>query len=318
MPLRLCGSAALLVMSFAGDAAAHRPTDASSWWAGLGSASTRGPADGVLALRTTTSGRVRIPGGTFVMGATPAQMAHAIQLCEREVLATVCHAERFIATVRAEGNAHPVTLATFAIDRTEVTVAEYARCVSAGACAPAELGGDARFARPDFPVTHVRWSDAQDYCRWTGGRLPTEAEWEYVARGPEGREFPWGNAYNPHLANHGSWADDRTDGTDGYLGLAPVGSFPDGATPLGVLDMAGNAAEWVADVLELDKFGDPVGYPDDAVVNPPAKTAGGGPHVVRGGSYLEGAAWVRAASRLPLQLARASTVGFRCAADVAR
>jgi formylglycine-generating enzyme required for sulfatase activity len=251
------------------------------------------------------------------MGSTPAQMAHAIQLCEREVLSTaVCHSERFIAMVRAEGNAHPVTLSSFAIDRTEVTVAEYGRCVSAGACAPAELGGDARFTRPDFPVTHVLWTDAQDYCHWTGGRLPTEPEWEYVARGPEGREFPWGNAYNAHLANHGSWADDRTDGTDGYVGLAPVGSFPDGATPLGVLDMAGNAAEWVADVFELDKFGDPVGYADDAVVNPPAKTAGGGPHIVRGGSFEDGATWLRTSSRDYDILPRPPWVGFRCAEDV--
>jgi formylglycine-generating enzyme required for sulfatase activity len=308
--------APLVLLSFASDANAHRPADASAWWAGLGQPSTGGSADGVLALRNTPSGRVRVPGGTFVMGSTPAQMAHAIQLCEREVLATVCHAERFIAMVRAEGNAHPVTLSSFAIDRTEVTVADYARCVSAGACAQAELGGDARFTRADFPVTHVRWSDAHDYCRWTGGRLPTEAEWEYVARGPDGREFPWGNAYNPHLANHGSWADDRTDGTDGYVGLAPVGSFPDGATPLGVLDMAGNAAEWVADVFELDKFGDPVGYADEAVVNPPPKTAGGGPHIVRGGSFEDGATWLRATSRDYDILPRPPWVGFRCAEDV--
>ncbi|HEX3343126.1 MAG TPA: SUMF1/EgtB/PvdO family nonheme iron enzyme, partial [Polyangiaceae bacterium] len=57
---------------------------------------------------------------------------------------------------------------------------------------------------------------------------------------------PWGNLYNPHLANHGSWSDDRTDATDGFAGLAPAGSFPDGATPTGLLDMAGNVAEWVS------------------------------------------------------------------------
>jgi formylglycine-generating enzyme len=316
MPPRLCGTAALLLLFVAGDASAHRPTSADAWWAGLDSATTRAPAAGVLELRTTPSGRVRVPGGTFVMGSTPAQMAHAIQLCEHEVLATaVCHAERFIAMVRAEGNAHPVTLPTFAIDRTEVTVAEYARCASAGACAPAELGGDVRFTSPDYPVTHVRWGDAQDYCRWTGGRLPTEAEWEYAARGPEEREFPWGNVYNPHLANHGAWAEDRTDATDGFVNLAPVGSFRDGATPQGLLDMAGNVSEWVADVLELDAAGRPVGYPGDAVVDPKPAATSGGFHVVRGGSFQDAPMWLRTAARDTTSAPRPAWVGFRCAAD---
>jgi formylglycine-generating enzyme required for sulfatase activity len=251
------------------------------------------------------------------MGSTQAQLARAIGMCEREVLATQCSENELIALVRSESVAHPVTLSPFEMDVTEVTVADYARCASAGWCAPPALSPeDARFARPDLPVTHVRWDDANAYCKWAGGRLPSEAEWEYAARGTEGREFPWGNVYNARLANHGALADDPTDASDGFVGLAPVGSFPDGATPLGLLDMAGNAAEWVADVLELDRFGHPVGYADSAEVNPKPKTAGGGNHVVRGGSYRDAPMWLRGAARDTTSLPRPAKVGFRCVADV--
>ena len=314
-PAGVVGTVVALVLLLTADARARRPSPAEAFWGGLGPAATEAPAHGVAVLAQAGRGRVRVPGGTFVMGATPGQMAHAIALCEREIRASDCHQERFIALARAEGTAHPVTLSPFDMDRTEVTVADYGRCASSGSCAPAELGFDPRFARPELPVTHVRFSDAVDYCRWSGGRLPTEAEWEYAARGSADREFPWGDVYNPHLANHGSWADDRSDGTDGFLGLAPVGSFPDGATPLGLLDMAGNAAEWVADLLEIDKFGNPVGYGDDAQIDPPAHTTGGGPHVVRGGSYEDAATWLRTTARDYDLLPRPPWVGFRCVAD---
>jgi len=309
-------AAALLLLLV--PAAPHRPQGADAWWTGLPAVDTRAPAAGIHVLRAAPGGRVRIAGGTFVMGSTPAQMGHAVELCEREVRASRCHDPELSAMVRAEGKAHPVTLSTFDLDRTEVTVADYARCASAGACAPADLSpDDARFSRPELPVTHVRYEDAAAYCAWAGGRIPTEAEWEYAARGVEGREFPWGNVYNAHLANHGSFAPDRSDATDGFAGLAPVGSFPDGATPTGLLDMAGNVGEWVADLLETDpRTGRPLPYDDAAVTNPAPKTAGGGFHVVRGGSFEDGAMWLRTAARDATALPRSPWVGFRCAADV--
>jgi sulfatase modifying factor 1 len=266
------------------------------------------------------------------MGSSPADAERANVLCRREILRSRC--DELASLFMAERPAHEVTLSSYELDRTEVTVAEYGRCVAAGACAPPGFPpGDERFDRPNFPLTHVRWEDANTYCVWAGGRLPTEAEWEFAARGTAGREYPWGELYNPYICNHGALAHDDTDATDGFVGIAPVGSFPDGATPLGLLDMAGNAAEWVSDYYEIDENG--FGYPAASQLNPKGPSHGV-MHVVRGGSYLQGAAWMRAAARhiivqtqmtiagfttgfvQSLLLPRSAMVGFRCAADVSR
>src|ERR1700759_5060883 len=97
-------------------------------------------------------------------------------------------------------------------------------------------GGAQRFNRPNFPVTFVTFDDAQRYCAFQGGRLPTEAEFERAARGVARRAFPWGQSYHSKLSNHGRLGVDATDSSDGFAELSPVGSFPDGATPEGVLD----------------------------------------------------------------------------------
>jgi formylglycine-generating enzyme required for sulfatase activity len=287
------------------------------FWSGLGPPSERGStSEGIVVLRPPLGGLVWIHGGRFVMGSTPREMRDALTLCEAEPLGPACrHASDRLwdvaVAIRAEGHAHEVTLSDFFLDRLEVTIAEYNRCVAASSCTPAAFPpGDPRYDEPTFPVTHVTWQDAATFCAWRGARLPTEAEWERAARGPKGFTFPWGNLYNPRLSNHGSFADDPTDAQDGFAGLAPVGSFPDGVTTTGIFDLAGNAAEWVADWYERDEQS--FGYSRGAKVNPtgPAFSALG--HVVRGGSYRDGAHWMRTAARRGSNEAQRD-IGFRCA-----
>ena len=300
---------------FAGLENARRTPSIQQLWLGLSPAGSfaRGPASGVVMLRPPVERRVRIAGGKFVMGSTASEMVQAMKLCEREPRGALCD-NTVGPWIRTEGHAHEVTLSDFDLDRTEVPVHRYARCVSAGACAPAAFpSGDARYDRPELPVTHVRWEDASAYCTWIGGRLPTEAEWEHAARGRAGHTFPWGDLYNAHLANHGAWSDDPTDGRDGFVGVAPIGSFPDGATASGLLDMAGNVSEWVFDWYDRDDDG--YGYGRGAQTNPKGAAYSPYGHAIRGGSYREAAHWLRAASRRAWPYASRET-GFRCAYDV--
>lgn len=291
----------------------RRPGRIETFASGLVRTESRAPAEGIVALRPTPEGRVAIRGGTFVMGSTAAEMIAGLALSTKDP-GYRTHQNDYDLSVRAEGREHHVTVTDFVLDRLEVTVERYGRCVAAGACPPpAFTPGDVRYDRPDLPVTHVRWEDARSYCAWVSGRLPTEAEWEYAARGGRAnRTFPWGELWNGHLANHGQLADDPTDARDGFLGLAPVGSFRDGATPSGLLDMAGNAAEWVFDYYERDDEG--YGYRGAAQTNPKGPPFSQWGHVVRGGSYRSGATWLRTAARTAATDPRRD-VGFRCAWD---
>lgn len=158
-----------------------------------------------------------------------------------------------------ERPARSKTLPAFAIDRTEVTRAAYAGCVAARRCkapgsgsASASATAPSTPAEPQQPVTGVSWKDAQAYCRFAGGRLPTEAEWEKAARGTDGREYPWGNE---PLCDRGNWGN--FDGEGPCAGQNPgrpvaVGQYPSGASPYGVLDLGGNVWEWVADRYDED------------------------------------------------------------------
>ncbi|HET9956543.1 MAG TPA: SUMF1/EgtB/PvdO family nonheme iron enzyme [Polyangiaceae bacterium] len=252
----------------------------------------------VRTLRTPSPLMVRISGGTVVVGSTEAEVIVAAGSCAGEPLAHRC-------TERTFADEYPRrvrTIGDFWLDRTEVSVAEYNRCVAAGRCEPPhyELAA-ARFEHPDYPVSFVTWADARAYCGFRGARLPTEIEFERAARGPAGRTYPWGNIYNARVANHGRFAVLEQDESDGFAELAPVGSFVSGATPEGVLDLAGNVAEWQADV-----------YRERYDASPPEDFDA--PRVTRGGGFLSGAAWLRGAARdYAHPAARRMDLGFRCA-----
>jgi formylglycine-generating enzyme required for sulfatase activity len=193
---------------------------------------------------------------------------------------------------------HKVTLDDYWIMQTEVTNAQYERCVRAGVCtAPNNsVWRDVRFA--DHPVTDVDWNQASVYAEWVGGRLPTEAEWEKAARGDDLRSYPWGNE-DPTcaLANY--------EGCGG--GTKAVGSHPAGASPYGALDMAGNVWEWVADWYGANY------YAQSPAENPTGPSSGD-LRVVRGGSWFGNVVFVRAASRVGFGTdIRGDDLGFRVA-----
>jgi formylglycine-generating enzyme required for sulfatase activity len=203
---------------------------------------------------------------------------------------------------------HEIDLTALWLGETEVTQAEYAQFLRRHPDMTAPRSWPARDAFPPglatMPVVEVEWDDAMAYCRWAypnGGRLPTEEEWEWAARGAAGREFVWGDAFDEAAANYGP----KSRGV-----LTPVGSFPAGKSPEGVHDLAGNAYEWTAS--EMRRYdGAPVGELR-------------GRRVIRGGSFrstLVGdsdvalRAWYR---NYDVPARRSETIGFRCAWSPAR
>jgi formylglycine-generating enzyme required for sulfatase activity len=140
-------------------------------------------------------------------------------------------------------------LDAYRIDRTEVTRAMYAACVAARRCSP--VGTDL-LREPNLPMTNVNWHEARAFCTYAGGRLPTEDEWEKAARGHDTREYPWGDTLDCAHANWGNFENEGPCAGKNPGKPSPVGSYPDGASPFGVLDMAGNVWEWVAEKYDRD------------------------------------------------------------------
>jgi formylglycine-generating enzyme required for sulfatase activity len=196
---------------------------------------------------------------------------------------------------------HPqrtIELSGFAIDKTEVTQADYAKCVAANACTAVTC--ERAFTREDAkPVVCVTWQQAKSYCAWAGKRLPTEAEWEKAARGTDGRSYPWGN--DKPTCEHARYYSCGKGEPD------PVGSHPKGASPYGALDMAGNVWEWVED------WHDAGYYATCPAKDPPGPTQGT-KKVVRGGAFKYGADELLSAGRtFDKPTVTYEHVDFRCA-----
>ncbi len=264
------------------------------------------PTDGMV--------MVYVPGGTFMMGSDPTVDEDA---------------------GNDEQPQHPVTLDSFWIDRTEVTNAQFALfATTTGYTTTAEIEGGgyaynsndgweytegANWQHPqgpesnlnalqEHPVVQISWYDAQAYCEWAGGQLPTEAQWEYAARGTEGNLYPWGDIFAGTKANFcdTNCPFDHRDATvnDGYETTAPVGRFPEGHSWVGALDMAGNVWEWVA-----DWYGD---Y-SSAAISEPTGPASGDVKVLRGGSWFNDPVYLRVANRNNNNpVSRNDHIGFRC------
>jgi len=245
-----------------------------------------------------------VPGGEFTMGSTDADID--------AILAECSDCERDWYT--NEQPQHTVTLDAFWIDKTEVTNAQYRECVEAGACTASAYADESDYNGDQQPVVGVDWSQAKAYCEWAGVRLPTEAEWEKAARGTDGRTYPWGNEWDVQTTRRCNFSDKNdptgpsdTEADDGYARTAPVGSYLAGASPYGVLDMAGNVWEWVADWYDAD-------YYDNSPGNNPKGPNSGGSRVLRGGSWSDVWFYVRAASRSDYSPSgRGNYIGFRCA-----
>lgn len=222
---------------------------------------------------------VTIPAGEFVMGSTEDELWSAVDTCNG--WESNCQFDWF----DSELPRRLVYLGEFEITVNEITNEQYAACVQAGACERAgryvsdsNIGYFAALEARDHPVVAVNWYDAQAYCNWLGGRLPTEEEWEKAARGPGGYTYPWGNALDMQRASLGSGSP------------SAVGGYSAGVSPYGVHDMAGNAFEWTG-------------------------SSDNGRFVLRGGSWFAPPYRARSADRgtkLAADFANYD-IGFRCA-----
>ncbi len=201
-----------------------------------------------------------------------------------------------------EKPAHQVDLPAYQIDKYPVTNALFDAFVKAtGFQTDSEKRGESRSWRNYFtpdkanhPVVKVTWFDSKAFCEWAGKRLPTEAEWEKAARGTDGRNYPWGNDYDP------SKFDGRASG---IRGTTAVGSYSGGASPYGALDMAGDVWEWTADWY--------LPYPGNTIAS---QYYGEKFRVTRGGGWFDEKNQVRTSNRNSADPSAANDdLGFRCA-----
>ena len=206
--------------------------------------------------------------------------------------------------------AHQVSVPGFEINRTEVTVGQYQRCVAAGKCLSPGTGPRCNWevaGRGEHPVNCLAWEHAEAFCAWAGGALPTEAQWEFAARsGGKAQPYPWGEL--PADCQRAVMPDDKGPGC-GQDATAPACSRPRGNSAHGLCDLSGNVWEWVADCWHKGYRGAPV---DGSAWTTACKDPGR--RVVRGSSFLNGTVDnLRAASRDSSPAAeRYHSIGFRC------
>ncbi|MCA9918671.1 MAG: SUMF1/EgtB/PvdO family nonheme iron enzyme [Anaerolineales bacterium] len=201
---------------------------------------------------------------------------------------------------------HSVTLDAYFIDKFEVNNEEYQACVADGGCSQTGLRNSFRRAgyRDDptfanFPVIGATWAQANAYCEWAGKRLPTEAEWEFAASGPDNFTWPWGNEFDATLSAASS------------LDTEPVNDFPGGASPFGVFNMAGNVSEWVQDRFDANFYAN---SPEENPVN----TDSGSSQIYRGGSFdnTNGAFFTTSRRFIVPANTFDVDIGFRCAQTI--
>ena len=268
----------------------------------------------------------QIPAGNFTMGTTAAEVNAAVQDCKNGYGGDpgTCDASM------GEDSApqHNVTLDAYGMEVTEVTYAQFLTFMNAMGPNSHRNGCDGQpcmqtrndsetsniqfdganysvlLAINDYPMANVTWYGADAYCKAIGRRLPTEAEWERAARGDDGRIYPWGNTWDPTKASTRRPAS-------GEASTVAVSSFPLGASPYGVLNMAGNVAEWVSD------WYDPRFYsrPEATIANPKGPTSGT-EKVIRGGSWDALPFFARTVHRQSQDpLKPVAFIGFRCVED---
>jgi formylglycine-generating enzyme len=215
---------------------------------------------------------------------------------------------------------HEVEVSPFYIDKFEVTVERFLSCVEDGACDETHfrttgdsykcnIGND---ERENHPANCVTWFGADQFCKWAGGRLPTEAEWEKAARGTDGSIYPWGDS--PVGSCDNAVVESTTSGC-GSGGTFPVGSKPEGKSPYGLYDATGNVAEYVNDWYNSKFYS--LAEASEKDTKGPAKPEVDGYRVCRGGSFLYGERRTRSAYRSGCKDDDTSIdFGFRCAKDI--
>lgn len=238
-------------------------------------------AVGLLLAGEPPAGMVLIPAGEAIVGST------------REQIESAGAKYGGIFVYESEYPQRKVYVKAFYIDIYEVSNAEYKKFVDATGHKPPLNWVNVTYpqGRANHPVTYVTWTDAMAYAQWAGKRLPTETEWEKAARGTDGRLYPWGNEFDPARCNIRIWGQALDD-------TVPVDSFPNGVSPYGVYNMAGNAFEWTATVDEKTLK---LGFPN---------------RVLKGGSFKSFDMYARCAFRQPFHPdCPGPHIGFRCAKD---